>query len=104
MSRRSIAVCLLLTCLGASVIAVLWPAFAGAQPTSAKAPVVRHAAARQPDASSLWPLLALGIGLFVASGLSFWAASALERASRSAMHIARAAQATLLTALATLLI
>jgi len=76
-----------------------------AQPAkNPKQPSGTAAQASRPGGDSLFPLLAIGAGLFVASIGGFVAAAVLERASRSAMHIARASRITLLAGLAGLLI
>ena len=106
MSRRSVTIYVLLICLGALLTAATSPSSAHGQSAkkSSSPPGATQVQPSLPSPGSLCPLLAIGIGLFLAAGVGFWASSALERASRSAMHIAKAARMTLLTALAVLLI
>jgi hypothetical protein len=104
MSRRSMAVRALqlfttLLIVAASLLPV------NAQPAkNAKQASAAIAQASRPGVNSLYSLLAIGAGLFAASIGGFVAAAMLERASRSAMHIARASRITLLAGLAALLI
>ena len=104
MPRRSMNVRALLW-VGALLIATVLPLSVNAQSTkSSKPPTPAVAQASRPGIDSLCPLLTIGIGLFVASSGGFLASALLERASRSAMHIAQASRLILLAGLAVLLI
>ena len=54
--------------------------------------------------TTLRPLLVIGVGLLIVALLAYCASAVLERASRSVIHIAKAARLMLLTALSILLI
>jgi hypothetical protein len=104
MPRRSMSICAL-PLLIAVLIVTASLLSVNAHPTkSAKQPAATVAQASRPGVDSLCPLLVIGIGLFAASSGGFIAAACLERASRSAMHIALASRKTLLAGLAVLLL
>lgn len=105
MSRRSIPGRVLLLAVSTVLIVAASAVLVNAQSTkNPTRSVTTVAQASRPGVDSLRPLLAIGIWLFAASSGGFIAAALLERASRSAMHIARSSRMTLLTCLAVLLI
>jgi hypothetical protein len=104
MSSHLMPVRALLLSVSTVLIVTGSPVFLNAQWTKNPKPCVAAVApASRPGIESLCPLLAIGICLFAASSGGFIAAAVLERASRSAMHIARASRVTLLACLAVLL-
>jgi hypothetical protein len=106
MSRSPIRGYLATVFLFAFLMPLTWSSSASGQQNGNGAPQsgATHAKISSAAASSLCPLLIVGVGLFVASCVGFWASVVLERASRSAVHIAKAARATLITALVVVLI